>query len=68
MKKLLLVLFIITSCVGTPPRPEGTLCCVGQDKHTCGMPGMTDSMDIDISDPYPIEDIPQQDTFNSQRR
>ena len=43
MKKLLLVLFIITSCIGTPPAPEGAFCCVGQDKHTCGMPGMPDS-------------------------
>ena len=23
---------------------------------------------IDISDPYPIQDTPQQDTFNSQRK
>ena len=26
-----------------------------------------DSVDMEISNPYPIEDIPQQDTFNSQR-
>ena len=26
-----------------------------------------DSLDVDISDPYPIQDMPQQDTFNSQR-
>jgi len=27
----------------------------------------SDSVDMEISNPYPIEDIPQQDTFNSQR-
>ena len=27
----------------------------------------SDSMDVEIDDPYPIQDIPQQDTFNSQR-
>ena len=26
-----------------------------------------DSLDMDINDPYLIEDIPGQDTFNSQR-
>ena len=26
-----------------------------------------DSMDVRISNPYPIQDTPQQDTFNSQR-
>ena len=26
-----------------------------------------DSIDMEINDPYPIEDMPQQDTFNSQR-
>ena len=48
MKKLLLILylFMITSCIGTPPTPEDSnkkstpRCCVGQDKHTCGMAGM----------------------------
>ena len=48
MKKILLVLglFIFTSCIGTSPTPEDSnkkstpRCCVGQDKHTCGMPGM----------------------------
>ena len=68
MKKLLLVIFVITSCVGTPPNPEGTLCCVGQDTHTCGMPGMKDSMDIDINDPYPIQDTHKEDTFNNRRK
>ena len=35
-----------------------------------GIPGYyapIDSVDMEISNPYPIEDIPQQDTFNSQR-
>ena len=27
----------------------------------------SDSVDMEIDNPYPIEDIPQQDTFNSQR-
>tara|TARA_B100000029_G_scaffold499554_1_gene570118 strand:+ start:476 stop:697 length:222 start_codon:yes stop_codon:yes gene_type:complete len=27
----------------------------------------SDSMDVEIDDPYAIQDIPQQDTFNSQR-
>ena len=27
----------------------------------------SDSVDMDISNPYPIQDMPQQDTFNSQR-
>ena len=50
MKKLLLVLglFIFTSCIGTSPTPEDSKkmkapqCCIGQDKHTCGMSGMPD--------------------------
>ena len=47
MKKLLLIisLFMITSCIGTPPTPDGNKkntpqCCRGQETHTCGMPGM----------------------------
>ena len=28
----------------------------------------SDSIDMEISNPYPIQDMPQQDTFNSQRR
>jgi hypothetical protein len=27
----------------------------------------SDSIDMEISNPYPIQDMPQQDTFNSQR-
>jgi hypothetical protein len=27
-----------------------------------------DSMDVEISNPYPIQYVPQQDTFNSQRQ
>jgi hypothetical protein len=27
----------------------------------------SDSVDMEIDDPYPIEDTSQQDTFNSQR-
>ena len=27
-----------------------------------------DSLDVDISNPYPMQDMPQQDTFNSQRQ
>lgn len=26
-----------------------------------------DSVDMEMDNPYPIEDIPQQDTFNNQR-
>jgi len=45
MKKLLLILFMITSCIGTPPTPDDNKkstpqCCRGQETHTCGMPGM----------------------------
>ena len=47
MKKLLLILFMITSCIGTPPTPDDNKkstpqCCRGQETHTCGMPGMID--------------------------
>ena len=44
MKKLLLILFMITSCISTPPTPEKSVpqCCRGQETHTCGMPGMLD--------------------------
>ena len=50
MKKILLVLglFIFTSCIGISPTPEDSKksevpqCCIGQDKHTCGMSGMSD--------------------------
>ena len=44
MRKLLLILFMITSCIGTPPTPEKSVpqCCRGQETHTCGMPGMPD--------------------------
>jgi len=50
MKKLLLILFMITSCtlklkteIDTSPAPEDSTpqCCRGQETHTCGMPGMT---------------------------
>jgi len=27
----------------------------------------SDSVDLEINDPYPIEGLPQQDTFNNQR-
>ena len=27
----------------------------------------SDSIDMEINNPYPIQDMPQQDTFNSQR-
>ena len=38
---------MITSCIGTPPTLDDNKkitpqCCIGQDKHTCGMPGMSD--------------------------
>ena len=50
MNKMLLVLglFIYTSCICTSPKPEDSKkmevpqCCIGQDKHTCGMSGMPD--------------------------
>ena len=47
MKKLLLILFMVTSCIGTPPTPDDNKkntpqCCRGQETHTCGMPGMPD--------------------------
>ena len=44
MKKLLLILFMITSCVGVQPTPGDNIpqCCKGQESHTCGMPEMTD--------------------------
>ena len=45
----LLGFFISTtiSCIGTPPIPDDNKkstpqCCIGQDEHTCGMPGMPD--------------------------
>ena len=28
----------------------------------------SDSVDMEISDPYPIQDSPEQDTFNSRRQ
>ena len=28
----------------------------------------SDSVDMEINNPYPIEDMSQQDTFNNQRR
>ena len=28
----------------------------------------SDSIDMEINNPYPIQDMPQPDTFNSQRR
>ena len=42
-----LLLFTIISCIGTPPIPDDNKkstpqCCIGQDEHTCGMPGMPD--------------------------
>ncbi len=27
----------------------------------------SDSVDMDISEPYPIQDLPEQDTFNNRR-
>ena len=44
MKKLLLILFMITSCVGVQPTPGDNIpqCCKGQESHTCGMPEMTE--------------------------
>ena len=44
MKKLILILFMITSCVGVQPTPGNNIpqCCKGQESHTCGMPEMTD--------------------------
>ena len=45
MKKLLLILFIFISCIGSPPTPDDNKkstpqCCRGQETHTCDMPGM----------------------------
>ena len=50
MKKILLVigLFVFISCTSTSPTPDDSKkietpqCCIGQDEHTCGMPGMPD--------------------------
>ena len=44
MKKLILILFMIASCVGIQPTPEDSApqCCRGQEAHTCGMTGMPD--------------------------
>jgi len=44
MKKLILILFMITSCVGIRPAPGDNIpqCCKGQETHTCGMPEMPD--------------------------
>ena len=44
MKKLILILFMITSCVGVQPTPGDNIpqCCKGQESHTCGMPEMTE--------------------------
>ena len=39
-------------------------------EQTLGIPvyyAPSDSVDMEIDDPYPIEDTSQQDTFNSQR-
>ena len=43
MKKLILILFMITSCVGIRPTPDDNTpqCCRGQEAHTCGMPEMS---------------------------
>ena len=56
MKKILLVLglFIHTSCTCISLKPEDSKkietpqCCIGQDEHTCGMPGMPDKPEQEI--------------------
>ena len=43
---------------------------VKQIEQKLGIPvyyAPSDSVDLEINDPYPIEDLPQQDTFNNQR-
>ena len=44
MKKLIFILFMITSCAGIQPTPEDNVpqCCMGQESHTCDMPEMSD--------------------------
>ena len=43
---------------------------VKQIEQKLGIPvyyAPSDSVDLEINDPYPIEDLPQQDPFNNQR-
>jgi|LUME01.1.fsa_nt_gb hypothetical protein len=43
---VIVTLLLLSGCASTsPPAPNEKStpqCCIGQDKHTCGMPGMPD--------------------------
>ena len=62
---------IVFACVVLIAYARGTLePAVKKIEEKFGIPvyyAPSDSIDIEISNPYPIQDMPQQDTFNSQR-
>ena len=62
---------IVFACVVLIADARGTLePAVKKIEQKLGIPvyyAPNDSLDMDINDPYLIEDIPGQDTFNSQR-
>ena len=64
-------LHCVTAIVIVIADAKGTLePTVKKWEETLGIPvhyAPSDSIDMDISNPYPIEDSPQQDTFNSRR-
>ena len=63
---------IVFACVVLIADARGTLePAVKKIEEKFGIPvyyAPSESIDMDISNPYPIQDMPQQDTFNSQRR
>ena len=62
---------IVFACVVLIGDARGTLePAVKKIEEKFGIPvyyAPSDSIDMEISNPYPIQDMPQQDTFNSQR-
>ena len=62
---------IVFACVVLIADARGTLePAVKKKEEKFGIPvyyAPSDSIDMEISNPYPIQDMPQQDTFNSQR-
>jgi len=62
---------IVFACVVLIADARGTLePAVKKIEEKFGIPvyyAPSDSIDMEISNPYPIQDMPQQDTFNSQR-